>query len=57
MVTPRVLHFSAFIEVPEAETACQKWGGGELGVHELGGNYYIIVFILNTSGIEYYNYL
>ena len=28
-----------------------------LGVHELGGNYYIIVSILNTSGIGYYNYL
>ena len=27
---------------------------GGLGVHELGGNYYIVVFILNTSGIGYY---
>ena len=30
---------------------------GGLSVHELGGNYYIIMFILNTSGIGYYNYL
>ena len=30
---------------------------GGLGVHELGGNYYIIMFILNASGIGYYNSL
>ena len=30
---------------------------GGLSVHELGGNYYIIMFILNISGIGYYNYL
>ena len=32
-------------------------GGGGLGIHELGGNYYIIMFILNTSGIGYCKYL
>ena len=30
------------IVVPEAETACQKWGGGGLGVYEVGSS------LLNT---------
>ena len=43
------------LSLPEAETACQKWGG--LGVHEVGGYYFhseyiwhrVLVFFMTTS--------
>ena len=36
----------ALLEEAEAETACQKWGGG-LGIHQVGG------YILNMVSIGY----
>ena len=36
-----------------AETACQMWGGGGLGVHEVGSYLLLYTFILNTSSIGY----